>query len=261
MINKLLEEISPKINELEDHSLYGQINSIDNLKLFMERHVYAVFDFMSLTKALQANFSPIRTVWTPPENRALSRFINEIVLAEESDIMPDNTFMSHFEMYCNAMAEIKANSDLPLSFVEVSKAKGVTFSANHHEIPRSAKKFLDNTFSIIEEGKIHEIASSFCFGREKIIPTMFKALLEKINIQEKAAPTFYYYLKRHIEIDSDSHGPLALKMLSYLCKEDNHKWDEAKIAAIKSINARITFWDTVSNEIQLDNNRIATSTF
>jgi len=249
MLEIILKEIDNKVNELENHFLYRKINSMEALKLFMERHAYAVFDFMSLTKSLQSEFSPIEKIWTPPPNRELSRFINEIVLAEESDKAPDNTYMSHFEMYCRAMDEIKADSGLVEEFVEVARKKSPGLATKLLCIPKSAQQFMADTFLLLEKGKIHEIAASFCFGREKIIPKMFKSLLDEMNIYEKDAPTFYYYLRRHIDIDSDSHGPIALKMLSILCGKDDHKWLEVKSAAINAIESRIAFWNSVSGEI------------
>ena len=36
---------------LLDHSLYGNVASVADLRLFMEDHVFAVWDFMSLAEA------------------------------------------------------------------------------------------------------------------------------------------------------------------------------------------------------------------
>lgn len=251
MLNKILTEINPKLKELESHFMYKKINTLDTLRLFMDRHVFAVFDFMSLTKSIQSEFSPIEKMWTPPKNNKISRFINEIVLTEESDLTPDKTYMSHFEMYCRAMDEIGANRTTVEEFVEVVRREGSISSAKKLPIPNSAKQFMVNTFDLIENGKIHEIAASFCFGREKVIPLMFQSLLIEMDISEKQAPLFYYYLKRHIEIDSDSHGPLALEMLSVLCGDDTKKWNEAKLAAVNSIESRIEFWNSLAKEIDL----------
>jgi len=249
MLDEILKEIDPKLHELNHHPLYAHIDSIRTLQIFMQRHAFAVFDFMSLTKSLQAQFSPVQVPWTPPKNRELSRFINEIVLAEESDQTWDGSYISHFEMYCLAMAEVKACDELIQEFIRTVENKGIDFATENLKLPTSAKTFLQQTFSLLADNKIHQIAAAFCFGREKIIPHMFKALLDKMKITENQAPTFHYYLKRHIEVDGDSHGPLALKMISLLCGTDQKKWEEAKSAAIKSIDARIAFWDNIVNEL------------
>ena len=38
--------------QLESHELYENITSINNIQIFMENHVFAVWDFISLVKAL-----------------------------------------------------------------------------------------------------------------------------------------------------------------------------------------------------------------
>lgn len=242
---QFIADLAPLINNLEEHSLYGEINSLERLRFFMERHVFAVFDFMSLVKNLQREIAPTNTFWTPPKNNQLARFINEIVLAEESDETPDGRYMSHFEMYLYAMNEVKADSDFPRSFALNFNMANLS----NPDIPLSAREFMRQTFEIIEQGKIHQIAASFCFGREKCIPPMFTSLLTEMNITEKEAPMFHYYLKRHIDLDGDSHGPLAVKMITELCDGDETKLNEAKQAAIISLRSRIRFWDDVASEM------------
>lgn len=250
MITEFIETLKPKLAELENHQLYGHIQSINDLQLFMDRHVYAVFDFMSLTKALQNELAPSGGIWTMPKSNKLARFINEIVLCEESDELPSGEFISHFEMYCRAMAEVKANSDLPLAFIHYVSEHGLKIALNEFDIPKCSRTFMDSTFATLKAGRIHEIAASFCFGREKCIPIMFQTLLDQMNISEKEAPTFHYYLKRHIEVDGDSHGPLALNMIEHLCGDDKGKWNEALNAANSSIDNRIQFWDEVLIDIK-----------
>ena len=143
--------------------------------------------------------------------------------------------MSHFEMYCVAMAELKANSEKPQKFVELVRENGISEVMGTFDIPKSSKEFMNSTFETVENRAIHEIAASFCFGREKIIPVMFQSLLSRMNITETDAPMFHFYLKRHIEVDGDSHGPMALKMLDILCGQDEKKWQEAKVAALVSL--------------------------
>lgn len=245
MIQEICQATEPLKIELESHSIYKNVSDLKSLQIFMEHHVFSVWDFMSLVKFLQSKFSPSTYPWTPPENRTLSRFINEIVLEEESDKNLDKNFVSHFEMYCLAMAEIKANSDLPLNFVQTIQNHGLNKAIELCPIPIAATRFINNTYSFIESEKAHMVAAAFAFGRENVIPVMFDKLLKKMNVSRNEAPTFFYYLERHIELDQNEHGPLSLEIVSHLCGDDPIKWNEAREAAVESMKARIEFWNDV----------------
>ena len=67
---------------------------------------------------------------------------------------------------------------------------------------------------------------------------------------EAQAPAFHYYLKRHVQLDEDFHGPLSLRLLETLCGNDPQKMEEAETAAEEAICARIRFWDGVLEAIE-----------
>lgn len=250
MIKLIQENISHLEEKLATHSLYKAITNIDKLKFFMEHHVFSVWDFMGLVKFLQQKLAPSHYPWTPPQDIELARFINEIVLAEESDIGTTKKPLSHFEMYCEAMAEVQANSDLPLSFVRHVEMMGLEKTFQEFPLPKPAQTFMNKTHELIQSQSHHQVASYFAFGREKIIPSMFQQLLTDMNISSEDAPTFHYYLKRHIDLDGDHHGPMALKMVSYLCDDDEKKWKEANDAAVCALESRIEFWDDIEKEMR-----------
>ena len=110
MIERLQNELLPLREELKNHPIYKSINDIDDLKKFMESHVFAVWDFMSLLKQLQNHLSCNNIPWSPSGYPKASRLINEIVWGEESDINKNGIAMSHFEMYIEAMKSINANT-------------------------------------------------------------------------------------------------------------------------------------------------------
>jgi hypothetical protein len=87
--------------------------------------------------------------------------------------------------------------------------------------------FLDFTFRVIEEGKPHEIAAAFTFGRRFNSRYVY---LEKFsgNFPETDLSKLIYYFERHIELDSDTHGPMAMQMINELCGSDAQNGQKLK---------------------------------
>jgi hypothetical protein len=74
---------------LLDHAVYAEVASIEDLRRFMEDHVFSVWDFMSLLKRLQQDLTCTKVSWFPAENARAARLINDIVIGEETDVDPD----------------------------------------------------------------------------------------------------------------------------------------------------------------------------
>ncbi len=246
-LEKLLSEIAPLRKELDNHPLYSKVKTMNDLHIFMSYHVYAVWDFMSLVKFLQNVFAPSSVPWFPPKYPELAHFINDIVLEEESDHLPSGQVMSHFQMYTYAMSEVGINTTFVHDFIDIIKENGLSSGLQKIDVKKFVHDQVQSTFSFIENDKPHLAASAFCFGRENIIPSMFRALIEKMDITEKQAPLFHYYLSRHVELDGETHGPMAIKMVNLLCGDDEEKWQEATHIAKDAIRSRIRFWDQISD--------------
>lgn len=235
---------------LNAHPLYAAVQTLDDLRLFMAHHVYSVWDFMSLLKDLQRHIAPAAVPWTPLGSPSVRFFINQIVLGEESDEgLPDAdgnpTYASHFELYCDAMREVGADPTGAIRFSETAAIRGIAAAQALETAPAAARSFMASTFAFIDTGKPHVVAAAFAFGREHIIPAMFRALLAKMNITRQEAPAFHYYLERHIHLDEDFHAPLSLRMVNELIGSDPVKVKEAAAAACAAVEARLAFWDGV----------------
>ena len=243
------DSLLPLKQKLETHPIFDRINSIEELKIFMEYHVFAVWDFMSLLKKLQLDLVPSGSPWIPNPNGNLVRFINEIVMEEESDQAfgsgNEITYTSHYQIYLDAMSEVGASTNAITDFVEEVAGKGIHTAFESNKIPKPSLEFMKHTFDLIERGKSHEIAASFAIGRESIVPLMFQRILDQSKLGTDEVPVFRYYLQRHAELDGDHHGPMALKLLKNMSTGSSEKENEIVKQAEKSIEQRISFWDGV----------------
>ena len=246
------QSLSNQKNQLLNHSLYEKVKTIDDLNCFLENHIYAVWDFMSLLKALQNKLTCTTIPWLPIGNPEIRYLINEIVVAEETDLSLDGKRASHFEMYLDAMQQCGANTNPINTFLEnVITTQNIFVSIKRSDLHPNVKAFLDYTFRVIEEGKPHEIAAAFTFGREDLIPTMFTEILRNFqnNFPETNLSKLIYYFERHIELDADEHGPMAMQMITELCGDSVTKWKEVAEISIQALEKRIGLWDAIEEKI------------
>lgn len=246
----ILDSTSPLRQQLEHHPMYERLTTASALASFMEFHVWAVWDFMSLLKALQRHLTCVETPWIPmgdPETRFL---INEIVVGEESDVDRNGVRMSHFEMYRSAMKGLGASTTAIDTFVaDLRSGRAWSEALEASGAPPACISFVRGTMSIIERGKAHEIASVFTYGREDVIPTMFLGMLDHVAKSGEGVDVedLRYYLQRHIDVDGDHHGPLAIRMVELLCGTDPVRLEEARVAAEKALQWRVDLWDAIEH--------------
>lgn len=252
MIERFEEELAPFRNQLVTHPLYRQIDRLESIQLLMEAHVFAVWDFMSLVKKLQQDLTCTALPWTPSAYPEAGRLINEIVWSEETDINRHGQVQSHFEMYRDAMQNIGASTEKIDAFIDLIRSGvSLTEALNRVEVPAYVQNFLNFTFEIIQTNKTHLVAAVFTFGREDLIPDMFIEMVKTIQSEQSSELLdLVYYLERHIELDGDEHGPLAIQMIEKLCENDPSKIDEAIEAGCKALQMRIQLWDGVHSTIE-----------
>nr|WP_313790944.1 DUF3050 domain-containing protein [Allomuricauda alvinocaridis] len=99
--------------------------------------------------------------------------------------------------------------------------------------------------------KPHIIAAAFTFGREELIPDMFLGIIEQSGKKgPEQYPKLSYYLKRHIELDGDEHGPMAVKMMKMLCGQDEQKWTDVAEYSQRALEHRVALWDSITKKLR-----------
>lgn len=237
------------IGRLGDDPVWRQLSSLERVRCFMEHHVWAVWDFMSLLKSLQAELAPARIPWVPPCDSAAARFINEIVVGEESDEGPNGQLASHFEIYIRAMEGVGARTQPILSFVADVACGDLTDAAfERTSVPSTVRRFVQATLSFCR-ASLPERVAAFTVGREEIIPAMFTAALRELPEREQL-DGFIWYLERHVAIDRDRHGPLAARLFEKVCLSDAATRGRALRAARLALEERVALWKAVNDEVR-----------
>lgn len=235
-----IENISKKHEQLGLHPIYSRLNSLKNIQIFMKYHAFAVWDFMSLLKSLQRKVTCVELPWNDSNfDPELVRLVNEIVLGEESDIDREGKAMSHYSLYLNAMEELGANKSLIETF-----SKNLDFDSLPLELRQVVRYHLDLALN----GEVHQVAASFFYGREKLIPDIFSPIVKVLKGSGYKESRFQYYLERHIELDGDEHGPMALKCMELLGDTKELRAEILKTAE-ESLMMREKLWDFILSEM------------
>ena len=251
-LQKIERAIAPLIERLLTHKVYQKLTTASALRIFLEHHCYAVWDFMCLLKSLQQKLTVVSVPWSIPNNIQAARMINEIVLVEETDIARDGfSYASHFQIYLEAMDEVRASTKSIQNFVSLLE-KGITY----HEaviiagVPEIAARFVTQTLQVCRFRTDCEIASYFLFGRENLIPDLFRKIVCSLSIAEGVkVDSLLYYLDRHIGIDEEEHKPASKRILVSLCGDSDYSWQLAHNAAIEALESRLALWDGIAQAI------------
>lgn len=238
--------------DIINHPLYEQLQTIQQLQVFTQYHVFAVWDFMSLLKSLQRQLTCVTNPWMPVGSANTRYLINEIVTGEESDVDAQGNRTSHFELYLSAMQQMGASTEA-IELVVLHLQKGGHFKdvSEKLHLPETVRNFCGFTFDMIEKAPVHVQAAVFTFGREDLIPDMFHELVIRLSTQyPEQLATFRYYLERHIEVDGDHHSMLALQMVQELCGNDPEKWMQATDACVTALSLRRELWTGVLKAVE-----------
>src|SRR5882672_2426864 len=157
--------------QLLEHPVYAEVASVEDLTRFMEDHVFAVWDFMSLLKRLQQDLTCTKVPWFPADNARAARLINDIVIGEETDVDPDGSYVSHLDLYVRASTR---QFDTFRSLARVGTS--VEAAMVRTGAPPHVQAFVAHTMAMAQSGSTEEVLAAFFYGREDIIPEMFSRL-------------------------------------------------------------------------------------
>ena len=300
--SRVVIDLGDARERLVRHRIYGLVSSAARLRRFMESHVFAVWDFQSLLKAMQQRLTCTSIPWVPTPDAEARRLVNEIVLDEESDALPEGGSASHFELYLHGMRNAGADTGpidrmietlrAGVSQVEKPAATGRQGVQGEQQVgkpaatgrqetaermgqdgdggpqggksvatvvgdamreagaPEAAQAFVRHSFAVIESGSTHGIVAAFTYGREDVIPDMFRGLVSSLASRDPAWERFHWYLDRHIEADDEKHAPVCRRIMARLCGDDPARWAEASQVARACVESRIALWDAIAAELE-----------
>ena len=93
--------------------------------------------------------------------------------------------------------------------------------------PAAARAFAVRTLDAAETLPVHARVAMLLYGREDLIPAMFREIVRPLVSGGLRARLLMRYLDRHIEVDDGEHRELAERLLARLCGGDDGRWREA----------------------------------
>jgi hypothetical protein len=246
-LSNLTTTLQPWVDAVMRHPVFPLITTVPRLLCFAKIHVYAVWDFACLLRALQHSLVDSNFLWTPPANPLACRLINNLLAEEETDALPDGRYLSHFQLYLEAMQQCGADTRPIQQFIlGIKQQMSLPRLLELPTLPKPAKIFIADTFKIITQSN-HTMAASLAFARGNITSGMFTKLLKHIPVKKnaKVLQGFVQYFQRHIDLDSSKHNQQSQQLLAELCGTNATKWQQAQEAAQFSLDSRLRLLDGI----------------
>ena len=148
------------------------------------------------------------------------------------------------------MVEIDANTAVIDAVLQQASCGDLAGAVRHRGIPAPSARFLRTTQALIATGEVHGLAAAFAYGRELLVPDLFRGLLDRLIVLELPCPTLRWYLERHITLDGDSHGPLAETMVLTLAGNDSAAHQSVRTVRRQVLADRAAFWDAIQLQLR-----------
>ncbi|NVJ59807.1 MAG: DUF3050 domain-containing protein [Gammaproteobacteria bacterium] len=253
-------------NSLNNHPLFNCIHFIEDLKVFMEHHIFTVWGYLSLLKAMQCNLTCASAPWIPVGDPSIRRMINELVCREESNELVGG--LSTFEWYLQSMSDCNANTSSINKMID-SLSHGEHSFLDLSYLSSPLKNYIITIQQIIKNGSLREIAAAFSAEQSVRLPKPFIKATSSLNKQHpKQTKSFHYYIKsyyqeRYVKEDFTKHGTLTLSLLVRLCNNNNNKYRDCLSVIEQILESKLLLWNSIFsllNQIkQQESNKIFAS--
>lgn len=241
----LAKQVVRAAHDIANHPAHTAVKTLPDVRTYMKYHVWCVWDFMSLAKAVQIAVGWYRVPWVPPADASLVGAMNDIIAGEEADIAPSGRQQSHFEIYCDAMTETGASIEAIARFIAFLRQGMPAMEAmSAAGAPDESCRFVKATLDLAS-GPPHVAVAAFCLGREELVPNMLSAMLTTLPKDDPRLAIFMWYVHRHIALDTDVHGPLSGRLFRAAVKDSKSLREEALQAALRAIESRHTYLDAI----------------
>ncbi|NVJ61747.1 MAG: DUF3050 domain-containing protein [Gammaproteobacteria bacterium] len=229
------------------HPVFQSFDSIEHIKLLMQRQAFLVWTDMVLIKALDNAVMNHDVLWYPSKFTFPAQFINRTMMEFESN----ESFggCSQLEWYLEAMREVGAETceiECLLEYVRDFK--------NYHvitdELDLTLKQYLHWQLNLVNSGEAHKIAALLILFRLRIQPKIYSELL--INTRRRfrnLAPSFYTFLIEQTNELKEDNEVLALATLGTLCNNNQSKVNECIHVARKALEMQYMFWDGIYYQV------------
>ncbi len=250
---------NPEILDLRDdiirHPIFHELKSKDALKKLFEVQVFFSWEYMQFVKCIQAEYSHGAVPWIPGKDSIVNRYLNELLLKEESYLNSEGLPISHFELCMLAAQELGINDQDIQMFLSVLVEGDIKKAIDKCDTNFTLKRMLLDSCQIIEGKNLSEIAGVLLFAKQDLIADYFELINENTKpiFSEKEYPYLLSYLNEHLNVKYDIR-----QIFPRIAGDDYIVWDIGAKAAITSLRNRKSVLDYVykqlSNSIKIEEN-------
>lgn len=229
---------------LESHPLYQLLTNANALGYFLERHVICAWSYGQILHSLQKDMVAAAFPLRSDGHKEALHLISELVMQEEVCASPAGRYFSNFELYLEAMQDLKCDVTPMLCFLDflehgVPAATAIEQSQFAPEIVTYAR----HTLHLLSK-PVHARAAALFYEGEPFIPDRFLYQLHFMLPNFPVAKILEYF-EGHIEGLKRPDFSAARRLVEVFCQNDFRLNREAEQAAETALAQRLDLWNTL----------------